>query len=114
YDAHLGMYHLRARDYNTSTGTFVTPDPMSQLEKGPSDPLALHMYLYTPDDPVNFADPSGRFGIIDVLSAAGIDTMFSSIQFTGFSAVYKVVEGVEAGLTANQVFASFLIDQLVQ
>jgi RHS repeat-associated protein len=57
YDSDLGLYYLRARYYNPSTGRFLSRDP----EDGtPTDPQSLHKYLYAGGDPVNRIDPRGR------------------------------------------------------
>ena len=56
FDSDLGLYHLRARDYDPQTGRFRTPDPFS----GFLDlPRTLHKYAYVGGDPVNYLDPSG-------------------------------------------------------
>jgi RHS repeat-associated protein len=55
WDADLGMYYLRARYYNPVTGRFLT---MDTHPGSPDDPLSLHKYLYTANDPVNKVDPS--------------------------------------------------------
>ena len=57
YDSDLGLYYLRARYYNPSTGRFMSRDP----EDHPlTDIRELHKYLYVGGDPVNWADPTGR------------------------------------------------------
>jgi RHS repeat-associated protein len=57
YDSDLGLYYLRARYYNASTGRFLSRDP----EDGkPIDPKTLHKYLYADGDPVSRIDPTGR------------------------------------------------------
>ena len=56
FDFDLGLYHLRARYYETDRGRFTTMDP----HPGKIDePISLHKYLYANADPVNFLDPSG-------------------------------------------------------
>jgi RHS repeat-associated protein len=56
FDADLGLYHLRARHYNTDRGRFVSTDPYpGEID----EPISLHKYLYANADPVNFIDPSG-------------------------------------------------------
>jgi RHS repeat-associated protein len=57
FDSDLGLYYLRARYYNPSTGRFMSRDPLSGLEW---DPKTLHKYLYVGSDPVNYVDPRGR------------------------------------------------------
>jgi RHS repeat-associated protein len=57
YDSDLGLYYLRARYYNPTTGRFMSRDPWSGNE---FDPRTLHKYLYVGSDPVNYVDPRGR------------------------------------------------------
>ncbi len=57
YDPDLGLYYLRARYYNPTTGRFMSRDP----EGGrPITPKTLHKYLYAGGDPINQIDPRGR------------------------------------------------------
>jgi len=57
FDSDLGLYYLRARQYNPATGRFMSRDP----EDGdPDEPASLHKYLYADGEPVNLADPTGR------------------------------------------------------
>ncbi|MBZ5558675.1 MAG: PASTA domain-containing protein [Acidobacteriia bacterium] len=58
YDATLGLYYLRARYYQPTTGRFTAQDPS---DGNPLTPITLHKYLYAGCDPVNKSDPSGRF-----------------------------------------------------
>jgi RHS repeat-associated protein len=68
YDSDLGLYYLRARYYNPLTGRFLSRDPNNPEpvdEDGvPTDPKALHKYLYAHGDPVNRTDPSGRDDLV--------------------------------------------------
>jgi RHS repeat-associated protein len=62
YDSDLGLYYLRARYYNPTTGRFMSRDP----ENGrPISPKTLHKYLYVGSDPVNGRDPSGRAELLE-------------------------------------------------
>ena len=58
YDSDLALYYLRARYYNTMTDRFVSMDPSSGVI---TDPKTLHKYLYANGDPVDLADPTGRY-----------------------------------------------------
>jgi RHS repeat-associated protein len=62
YDSDLGLYYLRARYYNPSTGRFLSRDPESG---NANDPQTLHKYLYAGGDPVNAIDPTGRAEEVD-------------------------------------------------
>jgi RHS repeat-associated protein len=57
YDSDLGLYYLRARYYNPTTGRFLSRDPINHALKNSND---LHRYLYADGDPVNGFDPTGR------------------------------------------------------
>ena len=50
-----GLYHLRARQYDTATGRFSTIDP---LRPGPGS-LYWSTYTYADDQPTTLVDPSG-------------------------------------------------------
>ncbi|MCP4871400.1 MAG: RHS repeat protein [Proteobacteria bacterium] len=56
-DAATGYYYLRARYMDPNTGRMLSEDPWAGTER---DPRTLHRYMYTPGDPVNFTDPTGR------------------------------------------------------
>ena len=72
YDSDLGLYYLRARYYNPSTGRLMSRDPeeytplkwagspLNSTGNPPSDPRKLHKYLYAGGDPVNRIDRTGR------------------------------------------------------
>jgi RHS repeat-associated protein len=47
--------HLGARDYNPTTGRFLSVDPLLDL----TDPQSINGYAYSANNPVNQADPSG-------------------------------------------------------
>ncbi len=59
WDADLGLYYLRARYLNPTTGRFMT---MDSFEGAQTDPLSLHKYLFCQSNPVNGVDPSGHSG----------------------------------------------------
>ena len=50
-----GLYFLRARYYNPSTGRFLSEDPMGFAGSG------TNLYAYTYDDPIDYRDPSGKW-----------------------------------------------------
>ncbi len=56
YDAATGLYYLRARYMNPTTGTFTT---MDAYQGSTSDPMSLHKYLFANANPVMNSDPSG-------------------------------------------------------
>jgi len=62
FDAAAGLYYLRARYLDTSSGRFLTADT---YEGEGSDPRSLHKYLYAHADPVNRIDPSGHATLME-------------------------------------------------
>jgi RHS repeat-associated protein len=64
FDPDLGLYYLRARYINPTTGPFLSRDTYSGIT---TDPASLHKYLYANGSPINFADPTGMFSEAAVL-----------------------------------------------
>ena len=62
FDSDIGLYYLRARYYNPSTGRFTSRDPEDGIN---TDPATLHKYLYADGDPINGRDPMGREALIE-------------------------------------------------
>ncbi|MEU3464449.1 polymorphic toxin-type HINT domain-containing protein [Streptomyces sp. NPDC006733] len=54
-DTDTGLTHLGAREYDPSTGRFVSVDPL--LTAG--DPQSLNGYVYSNNNPVTLSDPTG-------------------------------------------------------
>ncbi|MFE7951158.1 polymorphic toxin-type HINT domain-containing protein [Streptomyces sp. NPDC057426] len=54
-DPTTGLTHIGAREYDATTGRFISADPLIDL----TDPLQMNGYTYANGDPVNLADPSG-------------------------------------------------------
>lgn len=54
-DTGSGLVHLGAREYEPSTGRFLSADPVLDL----ADPVQINGYVYCENNPVTFADPSG-------------------------------------------------------
>lgn len=55
YDETLQLYHFLHRDYDSSTGTFLTTDPAG-FSDGPN------LYAYVHNNPMIYVDPYGLFG----------------------------------------------------
>ncbi|MEV0642841.1 RHS repeat-associated core domain-containing protein [Streptomyces sp. NPDC050619] len=54
-DKATGLTHLGAREYDTTTGRFVSVDPLMDL----ADPQQINGYAYSQNNPVTLADPGG-------------------------------------------------------
>ncbi|MGY4393647.1 RHS repeat-associated core domain-containing protein [Streptomyces sp. TE12347] len=50
-----GLTHLGARDYDPTTGRFISADPLFDA----TDPQSLAAYTYSDNNPLRYSDPSG-------------------------------------------------------
>ncbi|WP_189145389.1 ricin-type beta-trefoil lectin domain protein [Streptomyces lacrimifluminis] len=53
--ATTGLTHIGAREYDQSTGRFVSADPIMDI----ADPLQMNGYAYSNNSPVSHSDPTG-------------------------------------------------------
>ena len=89
YDAFSGLYYLRARYMNPSTGTFLTMDTYQGNLKAPA---SLHKYLYAHANPIAYNDPTGNF--VGLAMASVSFSSMVSIQTTYFSGMFKALQSV--------------------
>jgi RHS repeat-associated protein len=66
FDADTGSYHLRARQYDSATGRFLTRDPLTSAQ---TDPYTS-TYVYADNAPTILIDPSGLEACVVDRSAA--------------------------------------------
>ncbi|WP_437096274.1 polymorphic toxin-type HINT domain-containing protein [Streptomyces sp. enrichment culture] len=71
-----GLTHLGAREYDTTTGRFISVDPIGDLK----DPQQINGYAYSNNNPITFSDPDGEFlgSLIGVIIATVIVTQIVS------------------------------------
>ncbi|MCT9078970.1 ricin-type beta-trefoil lectin domain protein [Streptomyces fulvoviolaceus] len=60
-DESSGLVHLGAREYDPTTGRFLSPDPVLDL----ADPVQMNGYVYCENNPITYADPSGLMSAAD-------------------------------------------------
>src|SRR5262249_31279164 len=96
-DAASGQYELRAPGDDPTNGRVLRADP----EPGPpDDPLTLHRYLYAGTDPVNMADPTGRFATYVTLAV-----MSAAAAYGAKATAESVAQSAVGGYTAFVVGA---------
>ncbi len=76
YNANTGLYYLRARYMNPSTGTFTT---MDSYQGSIYEPVSLHKYAYANANPVTYTDPSGYFSIAETSIGQAIQASLNNI-----------------------------------
>ncbi len=65
--ASTGLIHLGAREYDPTTGRFISVDPIMDL----TNPQQMNGYAYGNNSPLVYADPSGKFSISNIVSGIG-------------------------------------------
>ncbi|WP_406271969.1 polymorphic toxin-type HINT domain-containing protein [Streptomyces sp. NBC_00191] len=70
-DPTTGLTHIGAREYDASTGRFLSVDPVMDI----TDPLQMNGYAYANASPVTGSDPSGLF--CDGCGAGGASTVWT-------------------------------------
>ena len=84
-DETTGLYYLRARYYDSTTGRFISADSYSGST---ADPVSLHKYLYANANPVMNSDPTGYFSMYGMTVAIQVENtlrdMYNSALAGGF------------------------------
>ena len=96
FDAFTGLYYLRARYMNPSTGTFIT---MDEYAGSAFEPVSLHKYLYANANPVMYCDPTGY-------STAG-SLLVGSTCMSQVGAAY-VAAGLAVAFTALKIYNTLI------
>ena len=87
FDETTGLYYLRARYMDTSTGRFISQDT---YQGDINDPVSLHKYLYCSSNPVMNIDPSGYMTdslVGQMTCVLGVGIIASTLLTPNFSAV---------------------------
>jgi RHS repeat-associated protein len=84
FDSKIGQQYLRQRYYDPATGRFNRLDPFFG---NISDPLSLHKYTYTHNNPINMTDPTGLFGAMSIGISIGIGALSGGLIMGGATLV---------------------------
>lgn len=60
-DAATGLTHIGAREYDHSSGRFISADPIIDI----ADPLQMNGYAYSSNSPISNSDPTGLCADLD-------------------------------------------------
>ncbi|MGQ9610193.1 MAG: RHS repeat-associated core domain-containing protein [bacterium] len=78
YDPNVGFYYLRARHYNPAYGRFISMDPW---QGDIFEPATLHKYVYAYNNPLNYIDPTGKFGLASISISIAIFGILATIGY---------------------------------
>ncbi|MCP4606345.1 MAG: hypothetical protein GY847_38510, partial [Proteobacteria bacterium] len=86
FDDETGFYYLRARYYDPSIGRFLTQDNCrgGQGCVDTKRPLSLNKYLYANGNPMLYVDPSGHFGLMEVMYVTTTMGQLSNVAIPSF------------------------------
>ena len=112
FDETTGLYYLRARYMDTSTGRFISQDTYQGTI---NDPVSLHKYLYCSSNPVMNIDPSGYLTVEDLeVGTAGEAILDVSYQMSNQSAMRIGMKILAVAVTIfNIVLATYIITDVL-
>ena len=90
-----GLYYLRARYMDPSTGTFTSMDTYGGSL---TDPMSLHKYLFANSNPVKYCDPSGHFSLNETQETMVISAILSAAEYEiiwGIAWIVDMNEGTD-------------------
>ncbi|OGG50387.1 hypothetical protein A2704_05625 [Candidatus Kaiserbacteria bacterium RIFCSPHIGHO2_01_FULL_54_36b] len=91
-DSETGLTFLRARYYDSTTGRFISRDPVRGIL---SNPITQNPYIYALDNPTTYSDPSGEFIPLLLLGWAAIELGLTI--WDGYDAVRTVTDDCATG-----------------
>ena len=95
YDPESGLYYLQSRYYNPTLGRFINADAFASTGQGI---LGNNMFAYCSNNPVNYSDPSGEFGLVTlgiiISGVIGGVVSAASTAASGASIEEVIVNGV--------------------
>ena len=112
FDETTGLYYLRARYMDTSTGRFISQDTYQGTI---NDPVSLHKYLYCRSNPVMNIDPSGYLTVEDLeVGTTGEAILDVSYQMSNQSAMRIGMKILAVAVTIfNIVLATYIITDVL-
>jgi RHS repeat-associated protein len=72
-----GLYHMRARVYDSQTGRFTSPDASQPVQQAPE---TYHAYAFANNNPHLFSDPTGLFSLTEINVSGAIQGMTNGIR----------------------------------
>ena len=96
----LDSYHFGAREYKASLGVFLTRDPFRGLY---GDPLTLHRYLYSLNDPINRLDPTGEVSALGITISATFGAASGFARWHQGGTALDIVTGVVSGVVGGAI-----------
>jgi RHS repeat-associated protein len=104
FNSATGMYFLRDRYMDPSTGRFISQDRWQGLL---DDPITMNRYLYANANPVMFTDPTGFYSMTDVMTSITIQAVLYSSVMTYIS-INTFIEVSDFATKINKALTAYL------
>jgi RHS repeat-associated protein len=95
-----GLYYMRARDYDTKTGLFLSWDAVDVQEQGVE---AFNPYQFAYNNPLIYSDPTGLFGISEVNVTQAISNILDRLQVQAYNQAQSYLINKARGITGELV-----------
>ncbi|WP_254712181.1 polymorphic toxin-type HINT domain-containing protein, partial [Streptomyces sp. TRM64462] len=96
-DPATGLTHIGAREYDASTGRFISADPIIDL----TDPLQMNGYTYANGNPLTYSDPTGLRPITDCERGCQIGNTYVKDHMTMGPNGQWIYNSTETTVTTN-------------
>ncbi|MBQ7907075.1 MAG: RHS repeat-associated core domain-containing protein [Clostridia bacterium] len=107
YDIETGLYYLKSRYYDPKTGRFISMDSTDYLD--PNIIGGANLYAYCNNNPVMYADPTGKSASVVFLVIGIIATVIIAAGgVVGGVAAYQTGENVGEGVLKGAIGANFI------
>jgi RHS repeat-associated protein len=97
-ESESGLYYMRARDYDSETGLFLSRDPVDVQEQGVE---AFNPYQFAFNNPLVFSDPTGMITITEIQTGRQIENVLQSTQSFVARQAYKYFVDQAKGVVGN-------------
>jgi RHS repeat-associated protein len=88
FNGSTGLYYLRARYMNPSTGTFIS---MDKYQGTTNDPISLHKYLYANANPVMYSDPTGYQSYAETMTTVTIMEILRKTTVINLAFAFSII-----------------------
>lgn len=101
-----GLYNLRARDYDPQTGRFTSRDPQGPDQ---SHVESYNSYAFANGNPVVYADPTGRFSIVEINLSGAVNNLMDNWQSIATNYARQCLQG-----KAREMATDFIMSGLTR
>jgi RHS repeat-associated protein len=84
-----GLYYMRARDYDSQTGLFLSRDAVDVQQQGVE---AFNPYQFAYNNPLVFSDPSGLFTLIEVNASLSTKDILEGFKNRAYNEALDLVK----------------------